>query len=81
MAKEDEKKEKKKKVATKKDTKKKVKKEGFFKEIKKELKLVKWPSGKEIFKYTIATVLFCIVFVAFFQALNIIMAFVKGLFN
>ena len=57
----------------------KVKKEGFFKGVKKELKLVKWPEGKEIVKYTIATVVFCIVLVAFFELLNLIMAFVKGL--
>ena len=61
--------------------KKKAPKEGFFKGIKKELKLVKWPSVKEIFKYTIATIIFCVVLVAFFEALNIIMAYVKGLFN
>ena len=57
----------------------KVKNEGYFKSIKKELKLVKWPEGKEIVKYTIATVVFCIIFVAFFELLNLIMAFVKGL--
>ena len=83
MAKEVKKAEKTKKVI-KKDTKKKVqkgKKEGFFKGIKKELGLVKWPSAKEIVKYTIATVIFCLIFVAFFEVLNVIMAFVKGLFN
>lgn len=62
-------------------TKKKVQKEGFFKGIKKELKLVKWPSIKEIFKYTLATIIFCVILVAFFEVLNIIMAYVKGLFN
>ena len=80
MAKENIKKENVKKVG-KKDTKKKVNGEGFFKGIKKELKQVKWPSAKEIFKYTIATIIFCIVLVAFFEALNVIMAYVKGLFN
>ena len=57
----------------------KVKKEGFFKGIKKELKLVKWPDSKEMVKNTIATIVFCIIFVAFFEVLNVIMAFVKGL--
>lgn len=65
----------------KKETKKKVKKEGFFKGIKKELSIVKWPTLKEIVKYTLATIIFCIVFVAFFEALNVIMAFIKELFN
>jgi len=78
MAKEE--KEKKKKIV-KKDTKKNVKKEGLIKGIKKELKVVNWPSAKEIIKYTIATIVFCIVLVAFFEVLNIIMAYVKGLFN
>jgi len=79
MAKEEKKKTTKKVV--KKETKKKVQKEGFFKGIKKELKVVNWPSAKEIIKYTIATIVFCIVLVAFFEVLNIIMAYVKGLFN
>jgi len=81
MAKEIKKKETKKKETVKKDNKKKIQKEGFFNGIKKELKVVKWPSVKEIFKYTVATIIFCVVFVAFFEALNVIMAFVKGLFN
>ena len=67
------------------DTKKKVKnnkpKEKFFVGLKKELKLVNWPEAKSIFKYTIATIIFCIVLVAFFEVLNLIMAYVKGLFN
>ena len=79
MAKEVKKNVTKKEKSKKKD--KKVQKEGFFKGITKELKLVKWPSFKELLKYTIATILFCIVLVAFFEVLNIIMAYVKGLFN
>lgn len=68
-----------KKVNTKKKTKKSNEK--FMVSLKKELKLIKWPTVKEIVKYTLATVLFCVVFVAFFELLNIMMAFVKGLFN
>lgn len=81
MAKE---KELKKKVEVKKPKKKEKtnkSKEKFFPSLRKELKLVKWPTAKEILKYTIATILFCIVFVAFFELLNLIMAYVKGLFN
>ena len=86
MAKEAKQKEKKKVEKVKKTNKnkvdkKKVQKEGFFKGIKKELKMVKWPSFIEILKYTIATIIFCVILVAFFEALNIIMAYVKGLFN
>ena len=69
-------------VKTKKKKEKDTKvKEKFFTGVKKELKLVKWPSAKEIIKYTIATVIFCIIFVIFFELLNLLMAFIKGLFN
>ena len=56
-------------------------KEKFTEGVKKELKLVKWPTVKEILKYTLATILFCIVFVAFFELLNLAMAWIKGMFN
>ena len=75
----------KKKVNSKtKNVKKKTKKqpkEKFMVGLKKELKQVKWPTGKEILKYTIATILFCIILVLFFELLNVILAFVKGMFN
>lgn len=74
----------KKKTNSKKNTKKEKNnkpKESFFGGIKKELKLVKWPTFKEILKYTLATIIFCIVLVAFFELLNVIMAFIKGMFN
>ena len=69
------------KKVQKKNEKKKAPKEKFLAGIKKELKLVKWPSAKDILKYTIATVIFCIILVLFFELLNIIMAFIKGMFN
>lgn len=70
-----------KKKNVKKVSKKNVKKESFSKGLQKEMKLVKWPTFKEILKYTVATIILCIVFAAFFIALNVIMAYVKGLFN
>ena len=76
-----EKEEKAKKVGKEKKIKKEKNKEGFVKGLKKEIKLVKWPSSKELIKYTIATIIFCIVLVAFFQCLDIILAFIKGMFN
>ena len=60
---------------------KKAPKEKFMTGVKKELKLVKWPNAKDILKYTIATILFCIILVIFFELLNFGMAYVKGLFN
>lgn len=60
---------------------KKAPKEKFIVGLKKEIKNVKWPTFKEIVKYTVATIIFIAVFVLFFELLNVIMAFVKGMFN
>ena len=75
-----------KKDIKKKDIKKKEKKvskskEKSFTSLKKEIKLVKWPTAKDVLKYTIATIIFVVIFVLFFELLNLLMAFVKGLFN
>lgn len=74
------KKEKEKKKIKVKGEKVKKNKESFMKGLKKELKLVKWPSMKELVKYTGATIILCIILVIFFQCLDIILAFIKGLF-
>ncbi len=71
----------KKKVDNKKKEKNNKPKEKFLAGIRKELKLVKWPTAKEIIKYTIATIIFVIILVLFFELLSLFMAFVKGLFN
>ena len=42
--------------------------------------MVKWPSGKEMFKYTFSTIVFILLFVLFFQLIDVISSFVKGLF-
>ncbi len=69
----------------KKEKAKKVKKvknnESFFKSLKKEVGNVKWPSGKEIVKYTIATIVLCVILVLFFQFLDVILAYIKEFFN
>ena len=70
-----------KKVVTKKKEKNNKPKEHFVAGIKKEIKLVKWPTLKEIIKYTFATVFLCIILVVFFELLNVLMALVKGMFN
>jgi len=70
-----------KKTNTKKKEKNNKPKEKFTEGVKKELKLVKWPTVKEILKYTLATILFCVVLVLFFEVLNLLMAFIKGMFN
>ncbi len=60
--------------------KKKAKKENYFSKVRKEMKLVKWPSLKEVVKYSIATIVFCIFICLFFIVLNLIMSWIKGMF-
>ena len=59
----------------------KKKKEGMLKGIKAELKKVTWPSKKEILKYSVATLIFCIVLMVFFQVLDLGLSVVKGVLN
>ena len=68
----------------KKDTKKKeskkvvkVKKQGFFKEVKNEMSKVKWPSKKDMVKYSIATIVFVVFFALFFYAIDLVLALLK----
>ena len=69
----------KKKLAKKKDE-KKAPKESYF-EVKNELSKVKWPSKKEVFKYTMATIIFVILLVLFFILMSLIMSFIRGVAN
>ncbi|MBE6161656.1 MAG: preprotein translocase subunit SecE [Firmicutes bacterium] len=59
---------------------KKEKKNGFLKETRNEMKKVSWPNKKDVFKYTLATLIFCLVVVGFFQLLNLGLSFIKGMF-
>ena len=59
---------------------KKEKKNGFLKETRNEMKKVSWPNKKDVFKYTLATLVFCLVVVGFFQLLNLGLSFIKGMF-
>lgn len=84
MAKETKKIAKKESENKKKNAKKKVKKEvkqpqdGYFKQVRKEMKLVKWPSAKEVLKYTVSTIIFCAFLCLIFIALNLIMSLIRG---
>ena len=64
-----------------KEKKKKFKKEGTWKGIKQELKKVTWPNKKDVFKYSMATLVFCFVVMLFFQLLDLGLSVVKGVFN
>ena len=51
----------------------------FFKEVKKEMSKVKWPSKKDMFKYSLTTVIFIAFFAVFFLSLDFINAFIRTL--
>ncbi len=61
-----------------KNTKNKKGHESFVKGVKKEIKLLKWPSKKEVLKYTISTLIFCIIIAIFFVILTKILSMVVG---
>ena len=54
-------------------------KKSYLKEVKSEMKKVKWPTKKEMVKYTISTLAFVILFALFFFGIESLFAFVKGL--
>ena len=63
---------------SKKEKTKKEKKDGFFKSIRKEMKQVVWPTGKDILKSTIAVLIMCIFLALFFEGIELLMALIKG---
>lgn len=50
----------------------------FFSEVGKEFSKVKWPSKKEMVKYSIATIVFVIFFAVFFYAIMALMSLVQS---
>ncbi len=62
----------------KKATKKKEVKENYFKGVKKEMELVKWPDFKSVMKNTVATVVLCLVIAIFFILLTLGLSVIKG---
>ena len=68
------------KKTTKKKNVPKVKKENYFKSVGKEMKLVKWPTWKEVLKNTVATISLIVIIVTFFLLLNLLLSIVKGWF-
>ena len=55
------------------------KKEGFFKEVIKELKRVKWPDKKYMIKYSAATFGTIIISSLYFYAIFALFSYIKGL--
>lgn len=64
----------------KKEKKEKVKKDSFLKSTRKEMKNVSWPDGKSVFKYSVATLSLIVFFMVFFVLINLVSAYIKGLF-
>ena len=60
--------------------KEKVKKESFIKGTREEMKKVVWPSGKDVFKFSLITLAMILFFMVFFVGINLLASFVKGLF-
>lgn len=63
----------------KKATKKNIKqKSNFLKEVRSEVSKVKWPSKKDMVKYSVATIVFVIFFALFFYLIDLIIALLKA---
>lgn len=54
-------------------------KKSFIKEVKDELKKVKWPSKEDMLKYSIATLAFIIIFGLYFYGLDALFAWISSL--
>ncbi len=50
----------------------------YLKEVKSELKKVKWPTKKDIIKYTISTLVIVVFFAIYFVGIESLFAFIKG---
>lgn len=63
-------------------SKKKAKKQSkiitFFKEVKTEVSKIKWPSKKDMVKYSLATICFIVFFALFFYLIDLIIALLKA---
>ena len=59
---------------------KKAKEEKLLNRVREDMKDVMWPKMKDVFKYSMATIILCGLFVVFFLLINLLASFVKGLF-
>lgn len=67
-----------KKLNNKKNRKKHGKIFNFFKEVKVEVSKVKWPSKKNMVKYSVATIIFILFFAIFFYLIDLVIALLKA---
>ncbi|MDO4341928.1 MAG: preprotein translocase subunit SecE [bacterium] len=64
---------------TKKEKKVKTPKKTYGEEIKAELKKVKWPTKQEMLKYSIAVIVFIVIFGLYFYGLDAFFAWITSL--
>lgn len=57
------------------------KKDTFFSDVQAEMRLVRWPSKKEVVKYSIAALVFVVFFALFFFGFDALFALVKDLIS
>ena len=57
------------------------KKDTFFSDVAAEMRLVRWPSAKEVTKYSIAALVFIVFFALFFFGFEALFALVKDWIN
>lgn len=57
------------------------KKDTFASDVRAEMRLVRWPSAKEVFKYSVACLAFVIFFALFFYGIDFLFALVKDLID
>ncbi len=51
----------------------------FFKGVEKERKMVRWPSGKDMVKYSVMVLTLMVFFGLYFYLLDVLFTFLKGL--
>lgn len=57
------------------------KKDTFLSDVRAEMRLVRWPKAKEVFKYSAACLAFVALFALFFYGIDFLFALVKDLMN
>ena len=60
---------------------KKKNNKSLLKQISEELKKVKWPNKREMFKYTAAVIIFIIIFALYFFGLDALFTWLRGALN
>ena len=57
-----------------------AKEERLIKGAKEEMKKMKWPTAKEVVKYSLTTIGLALFFIIFFILISLLASFIKGLF-